>query len=141
MLKEPIEALGSKHIAFFFSSGSRNSDRNTRHCTRAHECHDVATEKGLAGGYDRTSPGRGLGHKAKNTREYVLLIFWQDCVADRLGCREGNPPNTLAPPKSMFSHVMTGIDMVEEWNEERMVGSGSVACMWIYTKAVLCDGH
>ena len=28
-----------------------------------------------------------------------------------------------------------------EWIEEEWVGSYLVACMWIYTNAVLCDGR
>ena len=30
-----------------------DSDRDRRQCTRACECHDVESEKGLAGGHDR----------------------------------------------------------------------------------------
>ena len=36
---------------------------------------------------------------------------------------------------------MTVMDKVEGWNEEEWVGSKFAACMWIHTKAVLCDGH
>ena len=87
----------------------------------------------------RTWLDPGLSHKARNTREHVLLRCWQDCVADRFGRREGVPPNTLAPPKSVFSYEMTVMDKVEGWNEEEWAGSRFAACMWIHTKAVLCD--
>ena len=36
---------------------------------------------------------------------------------------------------------MTVMDKVEGWNEEKWVGSYLAACMWINTKAVLCDGR
>ena len=36
---------------------------------------------------------------------------------------------------------MTVMDAVEGWNEEEWVGSRLAACMWICTKAVLCDGQ
>ena len=36
---------------------------------------------------------------------------------------------------------MIVMDKDEEWNEEEWVGSKFAACMWIYTQAVLCDGH
>ena len=70
----------------------------------------------------RTWPDPGLCHKARNTREYVLLRFWEDCVADRFGRREAILPNTLALPKSVFSCAMTGMDKVEGWNEKKKGG-------------------
>ena len=30
---------------------------------------------------------------------------------------------------------------MEGWNEEEWVGTKFAACMWIYTRAVLCDGR
>ena len=44
-------------------------------------------------------------------------------------------------PNTTFSFAMTVMDKVEGWNEEEWVGSYLAACMWIYTKAVLCDGR
>ena len=41
----------------------------------------------------------------------------------------------------LFSFAMELMDKVEGWNEEKWVGSNFVACLWIYTKAVLCDGR
>ena len=36
---------------------------------------------------------------------------------------------------------MAVVDKIEEWEEEeKLVGSRFAARMWIYTKAVLCDG-
>ena len=55
------------------------------------------------------------------------------------------PPYVRRPftavPKATFSFAMTVMDKVEGWNEEQWVGSYLPACMWIYTKAVLCDGR
>ena len=39
------------------------------------------------------------------------------------------------------SDAMTVMDKVGRWNEEKCVGSKCAASMWIYTKAVLCDGR
>ena len=36
---------------------------------------------------------------------------------------------------------MTVTDKVEGWNEKEWAGSRFVACMWIYTNAVMCDGQ
>ena len=102
----------------------------------------MRAQKGLLDGMTgRTWPDPGLSHKARNTREHVLVRFWQHCVADRFGRREAIPPNTLALSKSRFSYAMTVMDEVEGWNEEKWVRSRFVACMWNYTKAALCDGQ
>ena len=67
--------------------------------------------------------------------------FWQDYVSDKYGRRDEIPTNALAVLKSVFSYAMTVIDKVEVRNEEKWVGSKFVACMWVYFKAVLCDGQ
>ena len=36
---------------------------------------------------------------------------------------------------------MASMDKVGGWNEEERVGSNLAACVWIYTKAVVCDGR
>ena len=82
-----------------------------------------------------------MDHKAKRTREYVLQKFWQDYISDQNGRRDNIPPNALAVPKTAFSFSMTVTDKVEGWSEEKWVGSKFAACMWIYTEAILCDGH
>ena len=42
----------------------------------------------------------------------------------------------------MFSYAVTVTDKIEGWEEEgTWVGSRIAACMWIYTKAVLCYGQ
>ena len=38
-----------------------------------------------------------------------------------------------------LSFTMTVMDKVEGWNEEEWVGSYLAACMWFFTKVVLCD--
>ena len=73
----------------------------------------------------------GLEHRARNTRELILLRFWQVCVVDKFW--------------SQRSHTSEHADateirvLVEGWNEETCVGSRFAACMWMYTKAVLSD--
>ena len=88
----------------------------------------------------RTWHYHGIDHKAKRTRTYVLQIRL-DCISGKNGRRDNIPPNALAVPKTVFSYAMIVMDKVEGWNEEEWVGSKFAACMWIYTKAVLCDGH
>ena len=44
-------------------------------------------------------------------------------------------------PEAACSFAMTVMDKVEGWNEEKWVNTHLAACMWIYTKAVLCDGR
>ena len=89
----------------------------------------------------RSWPFHGLEHKAKKTRECVLQGFWQDHVSDKVERRDAIPPSALAVPKSVFSCAMTVMDKVEGRNEEKWVGSKFAACLWVYTKAVLCDGR
>ena len=47
----------------------------------------------------------------------------------------------MPPYVRRLSFAMAFMDKAEGWNEEQWVGSNFVACMWIYTKAVLCDGR
>ena len=44
-------------------------------------------------------------------------------------------------PKATFSYTMAVMDKVEGWREEKWRRSYLAASMWIYTKAVLCDGR
>ena len=86
----------------------------------------------------------GVNGYALKTRSSVLHRFWRDHISDKNGRRGDVPPQAWAPlavPKATFSFVMTVVDKVEGWNEERWVGSKFAASMWIYTKAVLCDGR
>ena len=46
-----------------------------------------------------------------------------------------------AIPKATLSCAMAVMDTVGGWDEEEWVGSYLVACMWICTNAVLCDGR
>ena len=85
--------------------------------------------KGLLGVVTgRTWPDPGLSHKARNTREDVLLRIWQDCVADRFGRREAVPPNALAPPKSVFSYAMTVMDRKDGTRKNGWVRDVRRAC-------------
>ena len=71
------------------------SDRDKRQGTRRRRAKKGLLEV-MTG---RTWLDLGLSHKARNTRECVLLRFWLDCVADRFGRREAITPNTLAGMK------------------------------------------
>ena len=85
--------------------------------------------KGLLGVVTgRTWPDPGLSHKARNTREDVLLRIWQDCVADRFGRREAVPLNALAPPKSVFSYAMTVMDRKDGTRKNGWVRDVRRAC-------------
>ena len=67
--------------------------------------------------------------------EYVLRQLWQTFVDDRFDL--GNAKQT----KTVFSYAMAVMDTIEGWEEEDWVGSRFAACTWIYTKAVICNGH
>ena len=41
----------------------------------------------------------------------------------------------------MFSYAVAVMDTIEGWQEENWVGSRFVACMLIYTKALICNGQ
>ena len=76
-------------------------------------------------------------------RPSVLHRVWRDHISDNNGRRGDIHPYAQAPvavPKATFSFAMTAMDKVEGWNEEKWVGSKFAASVWIYTKAVLCDG-
>ena len=82
-----------------------------------------------------------MNHKAMRTRTSVLHKFSLDHISDKNGRRGNIPPNALAVPKTTFSFAMTVPDKVGRWNEEEWMGSKFAACVWIYTRAVLCDGR
>ena len=82
-----------------------------------------------------------MNHNAMRTRTYVPQKIWRDHISDEEGRRD-NIPNALAVPKTTtFFYAMTVMDKVEDWTEEKWVGSKFAACMWVYTEAVLCDGR
>ena len=91
----------------------------------------------------RTWPHHGMSDYALRTRSSVLHRFWRDHISDKNSRRGNIPPYARAPlvvPKATFSFAMTVMDKVEGWNEEKCLGSKFASSMWIYTKAVLCDG-
>ena len=92
----------------------------------------------------RTWRYHGMNDYALRTRSSVLHRFWRDHISDK-HCRRGNIPSyaqaPLSVPKATFSFAMTVMDKMEGWNEEEWVGTKLAAFMWIYTKAVLCDGR
>ena len=77
-------------------------------------------------------------------RSSVLNKFWKDHISDKNGRRGYFPPWVLAPlaiPKVTVSFAIASMDKIGGWNEEKWVGTNFVACMWICTEAVLCDGR
>ena len=79
---------------------------------------------------------------ALSARKCVLNDFWHIFVYD--GPVDRCAMNTLANAqrKSVFSLALTVMDNIVGWEEERKwVGSLIAACMWIYTKTVLCNGR
>ena len=94
---------------------------------------------------DRTWPNHGMSAYAMKIRTSVLNRFRSDHISDKNGLRGDTSPHVRRPfaavPKATFSFAMAVMDKVEGWNEKKWVGSYLVACMWIYTKAVLCDGR
>ena len=78
-----------------------------------------ARKGSMEGMTDGTWHCHRMDHKAKRTRIYVLLKFWQDYISNKTSRRDNMPPNALAIPKTVFSHAMTVMDKVEGWNEDR----------------------
>ena len=61
---------------------------------------------------------------------------------DRLVPRHATNLHSNAQPKAVFFCAMTVMDKICGWGEEeKWVGSLFAACMWMYTKHVLCDGQ
>ena len=61
---------------------------------------------------------------------------------DRLVPRDATNLQANAQPKAVFFCAMTVMDKICGWcEEEKWVGSLFAACMWMYTKHVLCDGQ
>ena len=97
---------------------------------------------------DRTWPYHSMSAYAMKIRTTVLNRFWSKHISDKNGLRGDRPPYVknhgrwpfAAVPKATFSCAMAVMNKVGGWSEEEWVGSYLVACMWIHTKAVLCDG-
>ena len=92
---------------------------------------------------DRTCPYQGMSPYAMKIRTSMLCKFWKDRISDKYGLGGDTSPYVRrlfgAVPKAT-SFAMAVMDKVEGWNEEKWVGSCLAASMWIYTKAVLCEG-
>ena len=105
------EARDTKNV---LATASRGSDRYTELCASSHEFSGTASKRDqfdvLTG---RTWPNPESSRRAKHTREYVLMEFWQACAADRLVRRDAIHPHTFAQPKSGFSYTVTLMDEVE----------------------------
>ena len=92
----------------------------------------------------RPSHYHNMNDYALRTRSSLLCRFSSDHISDKNGRRGNVPPYARAPiaiPKSQSLFAMTVMDKVEGWNDEEVVRLKFAASMWIYTKAVLCDGR
>ena len=73
------------------------------------------------------------------TREFVLNQFWMSSVKD-----EFDLINAIQT-KAGFSCAIEIMDRIGSWEEgdeqENWVGGRRVASMWVYTKAVVCNGQ
>ena len=79
---------------------------------------------------------------AWHARDYVLNEYWKIFEEDKLVPRDAINSHANVHPKAVFSYAMTVMDEICGWREEQnWVGSLFAACMWIWTKAVLCDEH
>ena len=117
--------------------GCRIGDWNARQWSRAYQRQDVASSKRLDGSHDRWNVA--LARNGSKSQEKVCSAGTTYRI--KTAAAIYTPPNAPAVPKTAFSHALTVMDKVEGWNEEEVGGSKFAACMWIYTKAVLCDGH
>ena len=68
-------------------------------------------------------------------REYLFRQFWQSFVDDK--CDLENAIQT----KAEFSDAIAVMDKIGGWEEGNWARSRFAACMWIYTKAVICNGE
>ena len=89
-----------------------------------------------------TLPNYAWSQRARHARDCVLNEFWQIFVDDRLVHRDAINTHANVQSKAVFSNALTVMDKIYCWEEEeKLVGSNIEACMWIYTKVVLCDGQ
>ena len=80
-------------------------------------------------------PNAELSERATYTREYFLRQFWQSFVDDRFDL------DNAIQTKAEFSCAVAVMDKIGRWEEENWVGSKFAACMWIFSKAVICNGQ
>ena len=94
---------------------------------------------------ERTGPYHGISAYVMKIRTSVLNKFWKDHISDKYGLRGDRQPYVRRPftavPKATFSFAMTVMEKVGRWNGGKWVCTYLAACMWTYTKAVLCDGR
>ena len=88
----------------------------------------------------RIWPNYEWSKRAWHTRDYVLNEFCQIFVDDRHVHRDAINIHANVQSKAVFSYAMAVMDKICGLEkEETWVGSPFSACVWIYTKAVLCD--
>ena len=77
--------------------------------------------------------------RAKFTRECVVKQFWTYFVGDQFDL------DTVIQTKVEFSYAIAAMDRIGGWEEgkeqENWEGARLAAIMWIYAKAVICNGH
>ena len=90
----------------------------------------------------RTWPIHNLSQDALSARKFFLHEFWHIFVDDRPVHRCAINTHANAPPNSVFSFALAILDKICGWEQERKwVGSLLVECVWIFIKAVLCNGQ
>ena len=99
----------------------------------------MASEKGLAG-HDKQE--LALSWIESQSQKHERTRF--DEILAGLCCGQVRPQRGHASKYAGTTEVrvlLTVMDKAEGWNEEEGVGLRLAACMWIYTKAELCDGR
>ena len=83
---------------------------------------------------------QNLGARPKRTRENVVKQFWVSFVEDKFDL------DNAIQTKAEFSYAIAVMDKTEGWEEEEgkqenWVGPIFAASMWIFRKAVVCNGQ
>ena len=102
-----------------------------RHFRRSKSRVGGGRDRGLGGKMVLLGPARVLAvEQPTDVESPVAAVVW---------LAHGRWPFATVP-KATFSIAMAVMDKFGRWNEEKWVVSCLVVCMWISTKAVLCDG-
>ena len=88
----------------------------------------------------RIWPNVEMSSRAEFTREYVVKQFWVSLVEDK--CDLYNAIST----KAEFSYATALMGRIGGWEEEECeqenwVGARFAGIIWIYTRAVVCNGQ
>ena len=83
----------------------------------------------------RVWPNAESSERGKYTKEYVLRQSWKSFVDDKFDLEN------VIQKEAEFSCAIAVMDKIGGWEEETWVGSRFPASMWMYTKAVICNGQ